>query len=196
MAADNKLLGQFNLEGIPPAPRGLPQIEVTFDVDANGILHVSAKDKASGKEQRITIQSCGGLSDSDIEKMVKDAEANASADEQRKALIEARNKSDSIIYSTEKSLKEYGDKIPAAEKSEIEQTIVDLRTAMEQEDVEAINQAVEKVTQASMKIGQHIYSQSAQDGPAGDFAEKPEEKAKDEKVVDAEFEEVKEEDKK
>jgi molecular chaperone DnaK len=198
MAADNKLLGQFNLEGIPPAPRGLPQIEVTFDVDANGILHVSAKDKASGKEQRITIQSCGGLSDVDIEKMVKDAEANASVDEQRKALIEVRNKADSIIYSTEKSLKEYGDKIPAAEKSAVEQSIVDLRTAMEKEDVETINQAVENVTQASMKIGQYIYSQTAQEPPTGDFAEHhgSESQTKDEKVVDAEFEEVKSEDKK
>lgn len=200
MAADNKLLGQFNLEGIPPAPRGLPQIEVTFDVDANGILHVSAKDKASGKEQRITIQSCGGLSDADIEKMVKEAEANASSDEQRKALIEVRNKADSIIYSTEKSLKEYGDKIPAAEKSAVEQSIVELRTAMEKEDVETINQAVENVTQASMKIGQYIYSQSGQEAPTGDFAENHEDsssgKAKDEKVVDAEFEEVKSDDKK
>ncbi len=197
MAADNKLLGQFNLEGIPPAPRGLPQIEVTFDVDANGILHVSAKDKASGKEQRITIQSCGGLSDTDIEKMVKDAEANASADEQRKALVEVRNRADSIIHSTEKSLKEYGDKIPAAEKSAVEQSIVELRTAMEKEDVETINQAVENVTQASMKIGQYIYSQSGQEAPTGDFAEHPEDsKAKDEKVVDADFEEVKPDDKK
>lgn len=196
MAADNKLLGQFNLEGIPPAPRGLPQIEVTFDVDANGILHVSAKDKASGKEQRITIQSCGGLSDADIEKMVKDAEANASADEQRKALVEVRNRADSIIHSTEKSLKEYGDKILAAEKSAVEQSIVELRTAMEKEDVETINQAVENVTQASMKIGQYIYSQSAQEAPTGDFAESSENKAKDENVVDADFEEVKPDDKK
>lgn len=194
MAADNKLLGQFNLEGIPPAPRGLPQIEVTFDVDANGILHVSAKDKASGKEQRITIQSSGGLSDAEIEKMVRDAEANASADEQRRGLIEAKNKADSIIYSTEKSLKEYGDKIPQAEKDSIEKAIVNLRTAMEGDNVEAINNGVEAVTQESMKIGQHIYSQSSQENNAGDFADQPkaEEAKKDEKVVDADFEEVKE----
>jgi len=191
MAVDNKLLGQFNLEGIPPAPRGLPQIEVTFDVDANGILHVSAKDKASGKEQRITIQSSGGLSDAEIEKMVRDAEANASADEQRRGLIEAKNKGDSVIYSTEKSLKEYGDKIPQAEKDAIEKSIVNLRTAMEGENVDAINNAVETVTQESMKIGQHIYSQSANN--AGDFADQPQSEApKDEKVVDADFEEVKE----
>lgn len=194
MAVDNKLLGQFNLEGIPPAPRGLPQIEVTFDVDANGILHVSAKDKASGKEQRITIQSSGGLSDSEIEKMVRDAEANASADEQRRGLIEAKNKADSVIYSTEKSLKEYGDKIPQAEKDSIEKSIVDLRSAMEGENVEAINNGVETVTQESMKIGQHIYSQSAEENNGGDFADqaKQNESHKDEKVVDADFEEVKE----
>lgn len=186
MAADNKLLGQFNLEGIPPAPRGLPQIEVTFDVDANGILHVSAKDKASGKEQRITIQSCGGLSDAEIEKMVKDAEANASADEERRALIEAKNKADNVIYSTEKSLKEYADKIPAEDKTAIEQSIANLRAAIEKEDVNAINSGVEEVTQASMKIGQHIYSQSAQENNPGD-----DQGDKDEKVMDAEFEEVK-----
>lgn len=187
MAADNKLLGQFNLEGIPPAPRGLPQIEVTFDVDANGILHVSAKDKATGKEQRITIQSSGGLSDVEIEKMVKDAETNAAADEQKRTLIEARNKADNIIYSTEKSLKEYGDKIPAAEKSAVEQSIADLKNAMEREDVDAINSGVETVTQAAMKIGQSVYSQSAQDHSASESTEK-----QDEKVVDADFEEVKE----
>jgi molecular chaperone DnaK len=183
------------LEGIPPSPRGLPQIEVTFDVDANGILHVSAKDKASGKEQRITIQSSGGLSDAEIEKMVKDAEANASADEQKKGLIESKNKADSIIHSTEKSLKEYGDKIPADEKTAIEQSIVDLKTAMEKDDLEAINQGVENVTQASMKIGQHVYSQSTEN-PTGDFAEDATSKTQDEKVVDADFEEVKDDEKK
>jgi len=191
MAADNKLLGQFNLEGIPPAPRGLPQIEVTFDVDANGILHVSAKDKASGKEQRITIQSSGGLNDAEIEKMVKDAEANAASDEQRRGLIEARNKADSTIYSTEKSLKEYGDKIPQAEKDSIEKAIVNLRSAMEGDNIEAINNGIESVTQESMKIGQYIYSQSAQEGPTGDFADN-QKASSDEKVVDADFEEVKE----
>ncbi len=191
MAADNKLLGQFNLEGIPPAPRGLPQIEVTFDVDANGILHVSAKDKASGKEQRITIQSSGGLNDAEIEKMVRDAEANAVADEQRRGLIEAKNKADSIIYSTEKSLKEYADKLPQAEKDSIEKAIAELRAAMQDDNVEAINNGVEAVTQESMKIGQHIYSQSAQENNAGDFADSKEE-PKDEKVVDADFEDAKE----
>jgi molecular chaperone DnaK len=191
MAADNKLLGQFNLEGIPPAPRGLPQIEVTFDVDANGILHVSAKDKASGKEQRITIQSSGGLSDAEIEKMVREAEANAASDEQRRGLIEARNKADSTIYSTEKSLKEYGDKIPQAEKDSIEKAITNLRSAMEGDNIEAINNGVETVTQESMKIGQYIYSQSAQEAPAGDFAEQDNNSTNEEKVVDADFEEVK-----
>ena len=202
MAIDNKLLGQFNLEGIPPAPRGLPQIEVTFDVDANGILHVSAKDKASGKEQRITIQSSGGLNDSEIQQMVKDAEANAEADEKRRALIDAKNKADSMVYSTEKSLKEYGDKIPAEEKSAVENAIADVRSAMESEDPEAINSKVEALTQASMKIGQYIYSQSAesQDSTSGeestDNNTSNTEEKKDEKVVDAEFEEVKDKEEK
>jgi molecular chaperone DnaK len=192
MAADNKLLGQFNLEGIPPAPRGLPQIEVTFDVDANGILHVSAKDKASGKEQRITIQSSGGLSDAEIEKMVKEAEVNAAADEEKKNLIELRNKADTTIYSTEKSLKDYADKIPAADKEAIEKAITDLREAITKDDAELIKNATEKVSQEAMKIGQHIYGQSANN--AGDFGgEAPhseEAEPQDEKVVDADFEEV------
>jgi molecular chaperone DnaK len=195
MAADNKLLGQFNLEGIPPSPRGLPQIEVTFDVDANGILHVSAKDKASGKEQRITIQSSGGLNDAEIQQMVKDAEANADADEKRRALIEAKNKADSMVYSTEKSLSEYGDKIPAEEKTAVETAIADVRSAMEGDDPEAINSKVEQLTQASMKIGQHIYSQSAQENAGEQSSASEDNSKKDEKVVDADFEEVKENDK-
>jgi molecular chaperone DnaK len=143
MAADNKLLGQFNLEGIAPAQRGLPQIEVTFDVDANGILHVSAKDKGTGKEQKIVIQSSGGLSDEEIKKMVKDAEENASKDEEKKLLIEARNKADSLIYSTEKSLKEFGDEIPQADKDEVERILSDLKSAMETDNVDDINNKVE-----------------------------------------------------
>ena len=193
MAVDNKLLGQFNLEGIPPSPRGLPQIEVTFDVDANGILHVSAKDKASGKEQRITIQSSGGLNDSEIDKMVRDAESNAAVDEQRKTLIEARNKADSTIYSAEKSLKEYGEKIPEADKKSIEDSIFALRSALEKDDLDAINIGIESVTEGSMKIGQYIYSQTAQEeSNTGDFKEEPHSENQDEKVVDADFEEVKE----
>ena len=195
MAADNKLLGQFNLEGIAPAQRGLPQIEVTFDVDANGILHVSAKDKGTGKEQKIVIQSSGGLSDEEIKKMVKDAEENASKDEEKKLLIEARNKADSLIYSTEKSLKEFGDKIPQADKDEVERILSDLKSAMETDNVDDINNKVEALTQASMKIGQHVYggqehggtSTDNNDSASSDSSSSDEE----EKVVDAEYEEVK-----
>ncbi|WPX96855.1 molecular chaperone DnaK [Candidatus Bandiella euplotis] len=188
MASDNKMLGQFNLEGIAPAPRGLPQIEVTFDVDANGILHVSAKDKGTGKEQKITIQSSGGLSDDEIKKMIKDAEENASKDEEKKLIIEARNKADSLIYSTEKSLKDFGDKIPQAEKEEVENIIKSLKTAMEAENVDDINSKVEALNQAAMKIGQHVYGNEQQSAPQAESSQPSHE---DEKVVDAEFEEVK-----
>lgn len=164
VASANKFLGQFNLEGIAPAPRGLPQIEVAFDVDANGILHVSAKDKATGKEQKITIQSSGGLSDEEINKMVKDAEENASADEAKKILIETKNHADSMIYSTEKSLKEHGNKIPAPDKAAIEDVIKSLKEAMEGEDVDFIKQKTENLTEFAVKIGQYVYSQEQQGG--------------------------------
>ncbi len=198
MATDNKLLGQFNLEGIPPAPRGLPQIEVTFDVDANGILHVSAKDKGTGKEQKIIIQSSGGLSDEEIKQMVKDAEEHASQDEEKKLLIEAKNKADSLIYSTENNLKEFGDKISQADKDEVENIIKDLKVAMEAENVDDINSKVEMLTQASMKIGQQVYSdgQNAEAGQGTEEATSSSSDTKEEDVVDAEYEEVKDEENK
>jgi molecular chaperone DnaK len=187
MASDNKLLGQFNLEGIPPAPRGMPQIEVTFDIDANGIVHVSAKDKASGKEQKVVIQASGGLSDADIEKMVKDAETHASEDKARKEGIEAKNHADSLIYSTEKSLKEYSDKISDTDKSSIEEAITVLKESLEKEDVEDIKAKTEALSNAAMKLGEAMYQQSSQaeeaEGSGGD-------KKDDGKVVDAEFEDL------
>ncbi len=195
MAADNKLLGQFDLVGIPPAPRGMPQIEVTFDIDANGIVNVSAKDKATNKEQAIRIQASGGLSDADIEKMVKDAELNAEADKRKKELVEAKNQAESLVNSTEKTLKEHGDKISPAEKSAIETSIGELKTAIEAEDLTVMKEKTEALMQASMKLGEAMYKaqqaqaqQGAAQGPeAGTGAEQP----KDEKVVDADFEEVK-----
>lgn len=185
MAADNKLLGQFNLEGIPPAPRGIPQIEVTFDVDANGILNVSAKDKSTGKEQRITIQSSGGLSDSEIEQMVKDAEAHAREDEEKKEMIEARNKADSMVYQVEKNLKEYGDKISADDKANIEAALADCKSALEGEDKSRIESSAEALTQAAMKIGEAMYAAQQEASAAGASGE-------DGQTVDAEYEEVKE----
>ena len=157
MAADNKLLGQFDLVGIPPAPRGMPQIEVTFDIDANGIVNVSAKDKATNKEQAIRIQASGGLSDADIEKMVKDAEANAEADKKRKELVEAKNQGEALVLSTEKTLKEHGDKISAAEKSKIEEEIKTLKSALESEDLDNIKAKTESLMQASLKLGEAMY---------------------------------------
>jgi len=194
MATDNKLLGQFDLVGIPSAPRGMPQIEVTFDIDANGIVNVSAKDKATSKEQQIRIQASGGLGDSDIEKMVKDAELHASEDKLRREKVEARNQADAMIHSTEKELTEYGDKISAEDRTAIEHATAELKTAMEGDDVSAIQQKVEVLTQARMKLGEAMYraaqeqggpadSASAEDGPS-------ETSSSGEKVVDAEFEEV------
>lgn len=197
MASDNKMLGQFNLEGIPPSPRGMPQIEVTFDIDANGILHVSAKDKSTGKEQKITIQSSGGLTDKEIEKMVKEAEENASADEKRKEMIEAKNKAESLVYSTEKSLKEYGDKISADDKTAIETAIADLKEVMTGEDPQKINEKCDALNQASMKIGEAMYKASQESGGDSAANESSDSTASsDEKVVDAEFEEVKDDKKK
>jgi molecular chaperone DnaK len=189
MAADNKSLGQFELTGIPPAPRGVPQIEVTFDIDANGIVHVSAKDLGTGKEQSIRITASSGLSKDEIDKMVKDAESHAGEDKKKRELIEARNQADSLAYQTEKSLKEFGDKIDAAEKQKIEDALAALKKALEGSDAEAIKKASDELMQASHKLAEAVYAK-AQAG-AGPEAEAPkEEGAKGEKVVEAEFEEV------
>lgn len=191
MAAHNKMLGQFNLEGIPPAPRGMPQIEVTFDIDANGIVHVSAKDKASGKEQQVTIQASGGLNDEEIEKMVKDAESHADEDKARRELIEAQNNADSLIYSTEKSLKEYGDKVSDEEKSAIESAMSELKEVKEKDDLEAIKSKTESLQQAAMKLGQAMYEASQAEGGSAGEAESADAKSGDDgKVVDAEFEDL------
>ncbi len=192
MAADNKLLGQFDLQGIPPAPRGVPQIEVTFDIDANGIVSVSAKDKATGKEQQIKIQAKSGLSDSDIERMVRDAEANAEADKKRRETVEARNGLDALIHSTDKTLKENGDKVGAAEKADVENALTEARGAMEGQDADAIRAAAEKLSQAAMKMGEALYkAQQAAEQQAGAQGAGPQQGANpNDKVVDAEFEEV------
>jgi molecular chaperone DnaK len=194
MAAHNKVLGQFNLEGLPSAPRGMPQIEVAFDIDANGIVSVTAKDKASGKEQKITIQSSGGLSEDAINQMVKDAEANAEEDKKIKANIEAKNHADSMIYNTEKSLKEYGDKISSEEKEKIESDIVDLKKVMEGDDIEDIKAKTESLMQSSMKIGEMMYKdqQAGAEQQPGSEPNEESSNPEDAKVVDAEFEEVKE----
>ena len=194
MAVDNKLLGNFNLEGIAPAPRGLPQIEVTFDIDANGILSVSAKDKGTGKEQKITIQASGGLSDEDIDKMVKDAEANKESDKKKRELVEAKNQSETITHQITKQLKEHGDKISEEEKKAIEDANAELVEATKTDDVDKINESIKKLTEASMKLGEAVYKQ-AQEEQA-----QPEQQGEstEENVVDADFKEVdpKEEDKK
>ncbi len=188
MASDNKLLGQFNLEGIPPSPRGVPQIEVTFDIDANGIVSVNAKDKASGKEQRITIQASGGLSEDDINKMVKDAEQNAAEDKKRREKIEAKNHADSLIYSAEKSLKEHGDKVSSDVKSKIEADIESLKQAINGDNTDEIKAKTESLMQSSMAIGEAMYK----DQPAAEnSSETATNDTSSEKVVDAEFEEVK-----
>ncbi|MDL2171037.1 MULTISPECIES: molecular chaperone DnaK [Asaia] len=187
MAADNKLLGNFDLTGIAPAPRGVPQIEVTFDIDANGIVNVSAKDKATNKEQQIKIQASGGLNDADIDRMVKEAEANATADKAKREMVEQRNSAEALIHQTEKSLTEAGDKVPAADKAEAESAVAATREAMNGTDLEALKSATERLTQAAMKIGQAVYAQSqAEEGAAGGEAHS----AKDENVVDADFEDV------
>ena len=184
MAVDNKFLGQFDLQGIPPAPRGVPQIEVTFDIDANGIVNVHAKDKATNKEHSIRIQANGGLSDADIERMVKEAEANKASDEKKKALVEAKNQGEAIVHSTEKALAEHGDKVGAAEKTAIETGLTDLKSALEGEDVEAIQAKTQALIQASMKLGEAMYNAQQGGAEGGDEA------AADDGVVDAEFEEV------
>lgn len=198
MAADNKLLGQFDLMGLPPAPRGMPQIEVTFDIDANGIVNVSAKDKATNKEQQIRIQASGGLSDSEVEKMVKDAEANAAEDKKRKDLVEAKNHGESLIHSTQKSLAEHGSKLSDADKSTIEAAIADVKSAMEGDDAEAIKEKTNALAQAAMKLGEAIYksqSQAGGDGPDADAGASGGKGGADD-VVDADFTEVKDDDSK
>ena len=196
MAADNKVLGQFDLIGIPPAPRGMPQIEVTFDIDANGIVNVSAKDKATGKEQQIRIQASGGLSDADIDQMVQDAEEHAADDQKRKVLVEARNGADSLIYSTEKTLAEYGDQIGEEDKSQIQADLEALKSAIEGEDASDINTKVEALSNSSMKLGEAMYKASQE--ASGDAAEGPDigetasTEAAGDGVVDADFEEVEE----
>jgi molecular chaperone DnaK len=182
MAADNKMLGQFDLMGIPPAPRGMPQIEVTFDIDANGIVNVSAKDKATGKEQQIRIQASGGLSEADIEKMVKDAEANAEADKKRREAVTAKNEADGLVHSTEKALAEHGSKVAESERRAIEDAVSDLKEALKGDDAEAIKAKTQTLAQASMKLGEAMYKQQAE-------ADAKKDAAKDD-VVDAEFTEV------
>jgi len=201
MAADNKTLGQFDLVGIPPAPRGVPQVEVTFDIDANGIVNVSAKDKGTGKEQQIRIQASGGVSDEDIEQMVQDAEKHASEDRTRKEAAEARNQGESLVHATEKNLAEYGDKVGDEEKTAIETAIADLRTSLEGEDAEEIKAKTETLSQAAMKLGEAMYAAeqaegaAAEGGPEAGTDEQASGQADDD-VVDADFEEVKEDDKK
>ena len=191
MAADNKMLGQFDLVGIPPAPRGIPQIEVTFDIDANGIVNVSAKDKATGKEQQIRIQASGGLSEGDIEKMVKDAEAHAEEDKKRKAAVEAKNHAEALVHSTEKALSEHGSKIGDADRTAIENAMADLKEALKGDDADTIQQKTNTLAQASMKLGEAMYKQQqeAQEAAPGAPGSAAGEK-KDEDVVDAEFTEV------
>ncbi|OWU86298.1 molecular chaperone DnaK [Oceanicola sp. 22II-s10i] len=189
MAADNKMLGQFNLEQIPPAPRGMPQIEVTFDIDANGIVSVSAKDKGTGKEQKITIQASGGLSDDDIEKMVRDAEENAEADKARRGLVEAKNQAESLIHSTEKSMEEHGDKVDPSTIEAIELAIAALKDELETDNADKIKSGIQNVTEAAMKLGEAIYK-SQQDGPDDEPMAADSGSADDDDIVDADFEDL------
>jgi molecular chaperone DnaK len=200
MAADNKLLGQFDLVGIPPAPRGVPQVEVTFDIDANGIVHVSAKDLGTGKEQSIQITASSGLNENEIKQMVKDAEAHASEDKKRKETAEAHNQLDSLIYSTEKSLKEHGGDLEAAVRGEIEAALEKAKKAAEGQDAETLRAAAEELTRSSHKLAEAVYAKaskqqpsSAQDSSTGNQGQATDgEGRKKEDVVDADFEEVKE----
>ena len=196
MAADNKLLGQFDLVGIPPAPRGTPQIEVTFDIDANGIVNVSAKDKSTGKEQQIKIQASGGLSDDEIDKMVKDAEANAETDKKKREEVDVKNQADSLVFQVEKNLKEHGDKISSEDKSKIETDLNDLKEAVEKNDLDLIKTKTQELTQSSMKMGEAMYKdQQANGAPGAESGDQPQpnDKAdapKEDDVIDADFEEV------
>jgi len=198
MAADNKLLGNFDLVGIPPAPRGVPQIEVTFDIDANGIVSVAAKDKGTGKEQTIKIQASGGLSDGDINQMVQDAEKFAEEDKKRRAGAEARNQADSLVHATEKQIEEHGDKVDAETKTAVEEAVAATKTALEGDDTDEINAKAQALTEAAMKMGQQIYEQEQANAPKGDDAAgdtASEETPPEEDVVDAEFSEVDEDNK-
>ncbi len=195
MAADNKILGNFELIGIAPAPRGVPQIEVTFDIDANGIVNVSAKDKGTGKEQKIQIQASGGLSEEEITKMVKDAEANKEEDKKKREAVDARNQADTLVHSTEKNLKEHGSKVSETDKKAIETAAADLRNALKGTDIEAIKKKTQDLVQASMKLGEAIYKSQQSAKPAENAKDQKQEGKKDDNVVDADFEEVKDENK-
>ncbi|WP_297323145.1 molecular chaperone DnaK [uncultured Bartonella sp.] len=190
MAADNKLLAQFDLVGIPPAPRGVPQIEVTFDIDANGIVSVSAKDKGTGKEHQIQIQASGGLSEADIEKMVKDAETHAADDKKRREGVEAKNQAEALVHTTEKSLADYGDKISAEDKSAIETAMADVKKAIESDDVDSLPEKTKKLAEVSMKLGEAMYAASKAEAEADAAKDASKEEHKDEDVVDADFEEI------
>ena len=192
MANDNKILGQFNLQEIPPAPRGTPQIEVAFDIDANGIVSVSAKDKGTGKEQKITIQASGGLSEDDIDKMVKDAEENAEADKARKELVEARNQAESLVHATEKLIEEHGDKVDPATVEAIELAVAALKDELESDNVEKIKSGIQNVNDAATKLSAAIYT--AQMEEAGDEPAAAD-SAPDDDIVDAEFENLDDDDK-
>jgi molecular chaperone DnaK len=194
MAADNKLLGQFDLVGIPPAPRGVPQVEVTFDIDANGIVNVSASDKATGKEQSIRIQASGGLTEADINRMVKEAESHAEEDKKRRELVEVKNQAEALVHSTERMLKDYGDKVPAGDKALVETAVADLKSALQGEDRDAIKQSTDALAQASMKLGEAMYQ--ASQGQAGGGGPSAASGGPDDKVVDVDFEEVKDDDSK
>ncbi len=198
MATGNKSLGEFNLEGIPPSPRGLPQIEVTFDIDANGILHVGAKDKATGKENKITIKANSGLTEEEIQKMVKDAELNAAEDAKKLELVQARNQADAMVHSVKKSLAEHGDKLDAGEKEKIEAALKDAEEALKGDDTAALDAKTEALMTASQKLGEKVYAEQAAAAAAagggaapGAEAPKPDSKPADDNVVDAEFKEVK-----
>ncbi|MGB0627114.1 MAG: Hsp70 family protein, partial [Alphaproteobacteria bacterium] len=199
MAADNKVLGQFDLVGIPSAPRGVPQIEVTFDIDANGIVNVSAKDKGTGKEQQIRIQASGGLSDDDIDRMVKDAEEHAADDKKRREAVEARNQAEALVHQTEKSLEEHGDKVEAEDRATIESDLAALKEALEGEDGDAVQEKLEALVTSSMKLGEAIYKadqaaaeEAMSEGEAVDAGQAGDEA--DETIVDADFEEVDDDD--
>ena len=191
MAAGNKSLGQFNLEGIPPAPRGMPQIEVTFDIDANGILHVSARDKATGKENKITIKANSGLSEGEIQRMVKDAEAHAAEDKKQIEVVTARNQLDSLVHSVRKSLKDYGDKLGTDEKSKIEAALKGAEEAMKSDEKAKIDTAAQELAQAAQKLGEKMYADQQKQGAKADDEAKASKPADEGNVVDAEFTEVK-----
>jgi molecular chaperone DnaK len=196
MAADNKLLGQFDLVGIPPAPRGVPQIEVTFDIDANGIVNVSATDKATGKEQSIRIQASGGLTDADIDRMVKEAESHAEEDKKRRELVEMRNQGEALVHSTDRMLKDFGDKVPAGDKSLVENAVTELKSALEGEDKDRIKEKIDALAQASMKLGEAMYQANQGAAGGGEAGPSAEAGGGQDNVVDVDFEEVKDDDSK